>query len=165
MQRSYRALFLIGCLFLLGETAVRAQDGSDYIREFGEPGVPKVTVYLWGDNANNGIWRVDEETDLLTFLSVASVSGFTERRPEVQSSIWIRIYRQGEGQGDDPFFQAEAGDVLSEPRGSLPTLRDDDVVVVESQTRRRFTWRDISQITGTAASLLSLYFTIERLRD
>lgn len=165
MKKSYRALFLIGCLFLVGETAVQAQDDSGYIKQFGEPGVPKMTVYLWGDAANNGIWRVDEGTDLLTFLSVAAASGFADRRPDVQTNVVISIYRQGEGGGSGPLFQSEATGILSEPRSSLPALRDDDVVVVETQTRRRFTWRDISQITGTAASLLSLYFSIQRLRD
>lgn len=144
---------------------MQAQTESGYIKQFGEPGVPKMTVYLWGDAANNGIWRVDEGTDLLTFLSVASVSGFASRRPDVETNIVLTVYRQEQGSGNEPFFRAEATNILAESRGSLPTLRNEDIVVVETQTRRRLTWRDISQITGTAASLLGLYFSIQRLRD
>lgn len=166
MHNPQRALlFLIGCFLFTGATAVQAQGESGYIKQFGEPGVPKVTVYLWGDAANNGIWRVDEGTDLLTFLSVASVSGFTARQPEVRTHIMLRIYRQGGSQGSAPIFEGEATEILGEPRSSLPVLRNEDVVVVETRTRRRLTWRDISQVTGTAASLVGLYFSIQRLRD
>ena len=48
---------------------------------------------------------------------------------------------------------------------SLPELRDRDVLVIKTQTRRRLSWRDISQVTGTIASVVSTYLLIDRLND
>lgn len=132
------------------------------VHVYGEPGEPRMTVYVWGQ-ARSGVWRVAEGTDLIEFMSIASQTDMTLRDPDRRSETFIRIYRDGEAAGgNEAFFSAKVEDLFSRQQ-SYPALEDGDIVMVDTRVRRRFTWRDLSQIVGTISSGISLYLLLDRL--
>ena len=132
------------------------------VNVYGRPGYPKITVFVWGQ-AQNGVWLVEEETDLIELLTVAARSDVTLRQPERRSETYVKLYRNGASpQGSDPLFSAKVEEVFS-GRRSYPALQDGDILVVETQVRRRVTWWDVSQIVGTVSSGVSLILLLNRL--
>lgn len=127
------------------------------IKDYGRAGYPRVTVYLWG-NAENGIWRVEEGTDLLEYLSVAARGRF-RHDSDVRVENVLKIYREGQ-MNEDPVYESTVDEIFSR-QSEYPELQNRDVIVVESVERRRFfTFRNLSWITGSAASIASLVFLI-----
>lgn len=133
------------------------------VKTYGRPGYAKVTVYVWG-TADTGVWNVEEGTDLLEFLSVAVRSEGGNRNADVRSYQVFKMYREGQNRQNDPFFESRMDELFSRER-SYPTIQEGDILVVETRSTRRFTWRDITQVTGTVASLVSTYLLIDRLND
>ncbi|WP_410338163.1 hypothetical protein, partial [Longimonas sp.] len=131
------------------------------IQDYGRPGVPRITIYVWG-NAQSGVWTVEEDASMLEVVSATSRVGLDERNPERRQVHTLRLFRDGNRSGD-PEFEARLEDVFSRSV-TLPELRERDVIVIETRTRRRLSWRDINQVTGTIASVLSTYLLIERLQ-
>lgn len=161
-------LLICGVLFLYGPPEAAAQLTQQTItaptvKTYGRPGYPKVTVFVWG-TADTGVWNVEEGTDLLEFLSVAVRSDGGNRNADIRSYRVLKVYRDDEDRSGDPFFEARMDDLFAREM-PYPELRERDILVIESRARRRFTWRDITQVTGTVASLLSTYLLIDRLND
>lgn len=127
------------------------------IKDYGRPGYPRVTVYLWG-NAENGIWRVEKGTDLLEYLSVAARGTFRHDSDTRVRNV-LKIYREGQV-NEDPVFESTVDEIFAR-QSAYPELQNRDVIVVESIERRRLlSFRSISWITGSAASVASLVFLI-----
>lgn len=127
--------------------------------DYGRPGYPRVRIYLWG-NAQNGVWTVEEGTDLLEFLS-ASATGNFNRSTETRPKNILKVYRRGQV-GQDPAFEMGMREIFAR-QNEFFDLQNGDVLVVESvQKRRYFTFRGISRVTGTIASVASLIFLIQR---
>lgn len=128
------------------------------VKDYGRPGYPRVTVYIWG-NANSGVWTVEEGTDLLEYVSVAAEVDFTQN-PETRVKNILRLYRKGQGT-DEPAFEASLSDIFSR-QTTYPTLQNGDVLVIETIQRRAFFYRfrEAIQIAGTLASVVSLGFII-----
>lgn len=121
--------------------------------DYGRPGYPRVTIYLWG-NAQNGMWTVEQGTNFLEYLSVAARGNFNEAA-ETRVKNKIRLYREGQID-DEPVFEADLEAIFSR-KVDYPKLQSGDVLIVESIQRRRFfTFRNMSQVVGTTASLVSL---------
>jgi hypothetical protein len=161
-------VLLTAALFLLfaAPHSATAQDAiaalsepgmSRQINDYGRAGYPRVRVYLWG-NVNDGVWTVEEGTDLLEFLS-ASATGNFNQSPETRVRNILKIYRNGQV-GQEPAFEMNVETIFAR-QDAYPTLQNGDVLVVESIQRRRFfTFRNISQVTGTVASVASLIFLV-----
>lgn len=127
------------------------------IKDYGRPGYPQVTVYLWG-NAENGIWRIEQGTDLLEYLSVAARGTF-RRDSDMRVKNVLKIYREGQV-NEDPIYESTLDEIFAR-QSTYPELQNRDVIVVESVGRSRvFTFRNLSWITGSAASIASLVFLI-----
>lgn len=131
------------------------------VKEYGRPGYPEMTVYVWGD-ADTGVWNVEEGTDLLEFLSVVSRLRFGENRPDQRAVQTLRLYRDGRVEGS-PVFESRVQELFTE-REEYPDLQEGDILVLETRSRNRFTWRDVREVVGTAAVLLNTYLLIDRLR-
>lgn len=130
---------------------------TSQIKDYGRPGYPRVTVYLWG-NAESGIWRVEEGTDLLEYLSVAARGTFRHDSDTRVKNI-LKIYRKGQV-NEEPVYESTVDEIFAR-QSTYPELQNRDVIVVESVERRRlFSFRSISWITGSAASIASLVFLI-----
>ena len=145
-----------------------AQFGQDVIagptvKTYGRPGYAKVTVFVWG-TADTGVWNVEEGTDLLEFLSVAVRSEGGNRGADIRSYQVLKMYREDQNRRSDPFFESRMDELFSRTQ-SYPAIQEGDILVIETRSRRRFTWRDISQVTGTLASLVSTYLLIDRLNN
>jgi hypothetical protein len=132
------------------------------VKEYGRPGYPVMTVYVWG-NADTGVWNVEEGTDLLEFLSVVSRTQFGNRSPEERSTQILKLYRDGRTDGS-PIFESRIEDLFTRTEG-YPALQESDVLVLETKVRRRFTWRDVSQVVGLAATVLNTYLLLDRLSE
>ena len=167
LQRA--ALILIaGALFvLISPPQAVAQETSPELAElatsqtndYGRPGYPRVRVYLWG-NAQNGVWTVEEGTDLLEFLSASATGDFNEGSETRVKNI-LKVYRRGQV-GREPAFEMKMEDIFAR-QDEYPELQNGDVLVVETVQRRRFfTLRGITRVTGTIASVASLVFLIQR---
>lgn len=133
--------------------------GPFQTNDYGRPGYPRVRIYLWG-NAQSGVWTVEEGTDLLEFLS-ASATGNFNQSTETRVRNILKVYRRGQV-GEKPAFEMDVREIFARQR-AYPTLQNGDVLVVESIQRRRFfTFRNISRVTGTIASVASLIFLITK---
>jgi hypothetical protein len=130
------------------------------IQVFGEPGNPKINIYVWGQ-AQTGIWSVDEDTDLLEFASLVTAGGFRSNRPDQEVDLFIQLFRDGR-LTQEPFYEKNVEDLFASR--SYPELQSGDILVLKERVRRRFTWRDVSQVIGTVTSTLSLVLLIDRLR-
>lgn len=127
---------------------------------YGQAGNPKMTVYVWGQ-AQTGLWSVDVGTDLLEFASVVTRSGLRANRPETRSDLILQLFRE-EPDGQDPVFEQSIEELFT--TRAYPALQDGDILVLKERTRRRFTWRDVSQVIGTVSSTLGLVLLIDRLQ-
>lgn len=160
-------LLLLSVLLLAwpSESIAQAEQGlteGPTVKTYGRAGYPTVTVYVWGA-ADTGVWNVEKGTDLLEFLSVA-VRTQGGNRVEVRSFQVLEMYREDQNRKNDPFFESRMDELFSREK-SYPSLQEGDILKIETQSRRRFTWRDISQVTGTLASLVSTYLLLDRLND
>lgn len=168
----YRLSFLLTAAFFLTfvtpevtlsqdvASGLTADSGlSEATNDYGRPGYPRVRVYLWG-NANNGVWTVEEGTDLLEFLSAAATGNFN-RSSDTRNKNVLKVYRRGQV-GEKPAFEMDIREIFAR-QDVYPQLQNGDVLVVESVQRRRFfSFRNVSQVTGTLASVASLVFLIDR---
>lgn len=163
MAKLLRFGLIIGLLGWAGPALgqIPTGEGEDVVRVYGQPGNPKMTVYVWGQ-AQTGLWSVDEGTDLLEFASIVTTGGFTTNRPETESDMILQLFREG-GTDAEPIYEQNVEDLFASR--SYPDLRNGDILVLKNRTRRRFTWRDVSQAIGTVTSTLSLILLIDRLRD
>jgi len=163
-------LALLGILFLFAAVpaSVSAQQlpdplgyGTPNVKDYGREGYPDITVYVWG-NADTGVWRVEDGTDLLEFVSVISRLQFGAQRPDSRSVQTLRLYREGRAEGK-PFFETRVEELFT-MNGAYPALEEGDVLVLDTSVRSRFTWRDIREVVGTAVLLLNTYLLVEGLR-
>lgn len=167
---SFWGVLLIGLLFpIVGVAQETPSPREAYqgataptVKEYGRPGYAKITVYVWG-SADTGVWNVEKGTDLLEFVSVVSRVQMASRSPDQRVVEKLSLYRDESRQGD-PYFETQIEELFSS-RGSYPALQEGDILVLESQARNRFTWRDVARITGAIATLLNTYLLLERVRN
>jgi len=157
-------LVLLGSLLLPAPAVAQnalpgfAEPSDSYVKDYGRPGYPRVRVYLWG-NADSGVWTVEEGTDFLDFLSTAGNGNFN-RQPDRRVKNFVRLYREGQTNAE-PVFE-ERLESLFARQVAYPTLQNGDVLVIETeQRRRRFTLRQVGFVTGTLASIASLVFIVQ----
>lgn len=147
-------------LYPVGPVAAQNIGENPAVQDYGRPGMPRITVYVWG-NAQTGVWTIEEGASLLEVVSATSRVRLEQRNPEERQIRTLRLYREGNRSGD-PAFEARLEDVFSR-RVELPELRNRDVLVIETRARRRLSWRDVNQLAGTVASVLSVFILIDRL--
>jgi hypothetical protein len=171
LRSAFFPLLLTSLLILaLGSPAAQAQQAppdarallNPTVKEYGRAGYPKITVYVWG-NADTGVWNVEKGTDLLEFVSVVSRLPMTDNNPESRRVETLRLYRD-QNPGGDALFESKVEKLFAR-RGNYPALQEGDILVIESETRTRFTWRDIARVTGTVATVLNTYLLLDRIQD
>lgn len=134
------------------------------VRTLARPGQPTITVYLWGTVGSPGVWRVERDMDLVRFLSVVQVPGIGGEDQNVRRNFKLRIYRRVYGTDDGDRREVYTEDVSNLLEGDAkipPSLQDGDIIAVETQTRRKFSFRTVFEVVRTTASLLTLYFLID----
>jgi hypothetical protein len=161
---------LVGALFALSPAVLWAQQfpqqsallSTPKVKEYGRPGYPQITVYVWG-SADTGVWNVEQGTDLLEFASVISQVPLRDGGPEQKVTNRLQIYRD-EPVGGQPFFEARIAELFTQ-RGTYPELKEGDILVLDTEVKGRFTWRDVAQVVGTVGTLLNTFLIIDRLRN
>ena len=132
------------------------------VKEYGRPGYPVFTVYVWGE-ADTGVWSVEQGTDLLEFISVISRTQLGDRGPDSRSIQRLKLYRNGRSEGK-PFFEARIQELFT-ARSSYPTLQSEDILVLETEVKNRFDWRDLGQIISIASTVLNTYLILDRIQN
>lgn len=164
------ALLLCACCLLAGSFAAGsawaqssplATSGSTFTHEYARAGRATITVYVWGAVQAPGTWKVEQEVDLVELLSAIRVPGTGESDPRTKKRTVVRIYRKTAG-ARALVYETRLDDLLTQD-AVYPGLADQDVLQVETITRSRFGWRDISAVTGTISSLLLLAFRLSDL--
>lgn len=140
-----------------GQTPLPSE--MELTQRYAPPGVPTQTIYIWGSVGVPGVWRVEQDIDLVELLSAARLTGVGRDDPGVRESNRIQVYRRSGGEGRELVYEASLDDVLS-PGATYPTLQDQDVIEVETVTRNRFGFRDAISLIGTGASLTLLVLRI-----
>ena len=164
-----RTLLLSAALILaVGPSLAQAQQLPNApvltpnVKEYGRPGYPVFTVYVWGQ-ADTGVWSVEQGTDLLEFISVVSRTQLGDRGPDSRSTQKLKLYRDGKAKGE-PFFEARIQELFT-ARSSYPALQPEDILVLETEVRSRFTWRDLGQIIGIASTILNTFLILDRIQN
>jgi len=157
-----RVLYTTGlALFLmLVVRPVQAQDlggrqagGTAYFT-FARPGQNTIEVLVLGGR-QAGIYEIGEDINLGQLMALAGGGGREGRRTKVR----LYLYRLEGGQRTRVLKEGME-DFAS--RSQYPSLQDGDVIRIE--TRERFNWRDILQISGTVLGLTTTILTLFDIR-
>ena len=118
-------------------------------------GAPTVRIELWGSVQSPGLYELQAGADLRLLLTLAGGVQFAET-PGIKQSHFISIHRGGGGERTaiGPF------DALTIPGNQNMLLEDGDTVVVRSETKRLFSYRDALTILAT---VLGIVIAAERL--
>ncbi len=125
--------------------------GTSY-HVFAEPGEATVQVQVLGSVGAPGLYEVGVGTDLGRLLALTGGLQFLSEDPNIRRSVEVRVYRLQDGRRT-VIYEAPYEEVLQEP-ARYPVLQDEDAIVVEATTSRRFTWQNALSIIGSLAGLL-----------
>jgi hypothetical protein len=167
--------FLCGlCVWLLAFAPVRPAEAQKFGRidetqtntayfYYAQPGEATIQIYVWG-SAQPGIYEIPDSTSLSRLLTMTGGVPRGERQEdEKPARIEVRLYRP-EASRKTPVLDTRARRVL-EGTVEAPRLRENDILVVETVQRSRFTWRDGLSISSTLLSFTLLVLRILRFRD
>jgi len=134
---------------------------ATFVKNFARPGQPTMIVYLWGNVAQAGLWRVEPNVDLIELLTAAQVPGVGTRTPGIRQNIFVNVYRSTNSR--QRIYRRDITKLLEEA-AEYPTLQPQDIVEIEIRERRSFGLRTVSAIIGTISSitLLALRLTSGR---
>jgi len=153
----YTAGLVLSLILVAGP--VRAQDlggreaGGTAYYTFARPGQNTIEVLVLG--GQSGIYEIGEDINLGQLMALAGGGGRGGRRTKVR----IHLYRLENGQRTKLLGEG-IKDLAA--RSRYPPLQDGDVVRIE--TRERFNWRDLLQISTTVLSLTITILTLFDIR-
>ena len=133
---------------------------QDYVNTFAQPGQSTITIYLWGTVGSPGIWRVERGVDLVSFLSAVQIPGLGAADQDVRRNFELHIYRTQSGDRRQIYVE-DVENLLAGGAQPYPPLQDGDILVIETETRRRLSFRTVFEIVRTTASLITLYFLLD----
>jgi hypothetical protein len=159
---------MLGALLLGGASPAAAQGGPEgslssgdsFTHRFAGPGQATMTVYLWGSVGRSGIWEIERDTEIVELLSAANVPGLGADQVETRERLLLRIYRQQSAERSE-VYEESLEDVL-ETGTQAPQLQEGDVLVIETQTRRRLSLQTITRYVGTLSSVALLVLRFVR---
>lgn len=128
--------------------------GAGQINQFARPGQPTLIVNVWGGVGQPGIWRVEQNVDLIELLSVVQVPGLGIENPGIRQKTLITLYRVEQGRHREVYKENLAH--ILQDGSALPMVQDGDVLAVTQVRRRNFGLTFFSSIVGTASSLTLL---------
>lgn len=138
--------------------AQRPTTDSQFIRMYARPQFPTIHVFVWGDVASPGVWRVEPEVDLVELLSAAGAARNDNEDRSGETTSHLRVYRTV-GEQRSIVYERELAAVLS--GGDYPALAEGDVVEVTTERiERRETLQTVTQIVGAASAVVLLIFRL-----
>jgi protein involved in polysaccharide export with SLBB domain len=141
-----------------GQAFGRVEETKSNVAYFyhARPGEATVQVSVWGTVPRPGIYEVPDTTDLDKLLTMAGGAPMEARVEDQEApTITVRVYRPGKN-GRNQIFESELVRML-QGNPSYPSLRDDDIVVVETvRPKQPFGWRDVLSVLSTLGTLTLL---------
>lgn len=172
--RSYGPVLCGLCVWLLALAPARPAEAQKFGRidetqtntayfYYAQPGEATIQIYVWG-SAQPGIYEIPDNTSLPRLLTMTGGVPRGERQEdEKPARIEVRLYRP-EASRETPVLDTRARRVL-EGTVEAPRLQENDILVVETVQRSRFTWRDGLSISSTLLSFTLLVLRIFRFRN
>ncbi len=153
--------FVVGfCLLLFFQLDVLAQS-EERITDFSRPGRPTMFVYVWGTASTPGIWKVEQDVDLLELVASAQIPNFGNTDNQTKSTVTLRIYRTAGGERVQ-VFSSEINELLKSGK-SYPPLQENDIIMIETKSKQRFNLQTVFSAIGAAASLVLLAIRVNQL--
>jgi len=150
MQRS----LAVSIILLLAVLPVSAQGTGLAAMEnlYARPGHPTMVIYVLGDVATAGRWRVERGVQLLDLLAVAGPSVVMTEESETVEDVRVKVFREAD-QGRRLTFNESIESLLTSANASL-LLEEGDVVVVDVIEKRQSTALSLLAIASSVASLV-----------
>jgi hypothetical protein len=125
---------------------------------YAKPFEVTMTVNLWGEIPQQGVYVLPTSTDIVQLISFAG-------GPRERSSLEDVIIYRAPAKKDQKARQILTVNVRDILEGRSPTvpLAPGDMIVIK-MSAQTFTWQDVLTIINTAASLTILYVTIRNLK-
>lgn len=141
--------------------AQSAQAGERaFTNRYARPGRPTMTVYVWGEVGNTGIWRVERDIGLIELLSAVQVPGLGDESPEFERQVLVTVYRQ-QGDRRSQVYQRQLEEIASGAQDP-PSLQEGDILEIRTEQQRQFSFSTVTTYIGTASSLLLLALRLFR---
>jgi len=137
---------------------------AGFVNEFFRPGRATNTIYVWGAVGAPGIWKVEEGIGLMELLAAAQLQGTGVQGTGTRTVTTIRV-RRTTGNDRRIVYEERLDDMLEAGPDSYPTIRDRDVVEVNTRTKRRFGFQAISTVVGTVSSVALLTIRLIDFRN
>ena len=160
MNNSLKYLLIGIGLLALTSFEVAAQS-EERVTDFSRPGRPTMFVYVWGTASTPGIWKVEQDVDLVELISSAQVPNFGNIDTSKKSTVTVRIFRMS-GSRRSEIFQSEMNALLTSGN-TYPALQENDIIMIETNTKQRFNLQTVFAAIGAAASLVLLFIRINQL--
>ncbi len=160
MTRFCKFAILGFCLFAMLQAEAMAQS-EERITDFSRPGRPTMFVYIWGTASTPGIWKVEQDVDLIDLLTSAQIPNFGDSDNTTKSTVTVRLYRNAAGARNE-IFSSEMNDLLKSGK-SYPALEENDIILIETKNKQRFNLQTIFSAIGAVASLVLLAIRIRQL--
>ena len=144
----------VSIILLLAVLPVSAQGTGLAAMEnlYARPGHPTMVIYVLGDVATAGRWRVERGVQLLDLLAVAGPSVVMTEESETVEDVRVKVFREAD-QGRRLTFNESIESLLTSANASL-LLEEGDVVVVDVIERRQSTAISLLAIASSVASLV-----------
>ena len=159
-MRTPALLPVVGALLLVSTVPASAQRNPDDViaqgtayHVYAEPGEATIEILVLGDTAS-GIYVVGGDTNLSELLALIGGTGGERVTPETEVKRTIRLLREQGGQRV-VVYEARYEELLRNPAG-YPSLQDADVFTLETEARRRFSFRDTLTIVSSIGTLTLL---------
>jgi hypothetical protein len=133
------------------------------VYRYAEPGEPTMQVRVWGAVRAPGLYLVPRQTDIIGLLALAGGPTQFADTPNIERTVTIQLAREGP-EGRDVLFDLPMPQLMR-TTGSLPELRDGDVLSVDVESRQRFGWRDGLQIFTSVGTVAVVVLNIIRLSN
>ena len=158
-SRSVLIAVAVGLFWGLVGMSIQAQDlDLGHTQRLVRPGYPSMTVYVWGSVGSPGAWEIERGMDLVDLLAAVGVPGLGVNEAGSRETLTLYIYR-GETENRQEIYQQDVEALLTKG-DAHPELHPEDVLMIESRTRRRIGARTIFETVRTVTSLLSLYLLL-----
>lgn len=118
------------------------------------PGEATIQVSVWGSVPRTGIYEVPVGTEIDRLLTMAGGAPLSARSERQKVAITIRLYRVQNG-SREKIYEAPLDEMISTPE-SYPDIQDQDIMVIETITDERFTFREALSIVSTLGTLTLL---------
>lgn len=153
-MKPYRNILVL--LLSIGISSSYGQDTGQSALEnvYARPGRATMVIYVGGDVALAGRWRVETDAELLDVLAVAGPTEIVvENNPTIQK-VGVQVYRGSNG-GRSLVFDEPFQSLLTSSSASL-RLEEGDFIVVDIVEREESTSIGVTEVLTIASGVASL---------